>query len=263
MQPSIFLSHGAPTLAIETGPAVDFLRGLGKTIEQAYGRPQAILCASAHWETAAPAVSSAAKPETIHDFYGFPEPLYRLTYPAPGAPAAARRAAELLGAAGLPCALDPGQGLDHGAWMPLRFLWPEADIPVAQMALQQPLGPAHHVALGEALAPIRDEGVLVIGSGGAVHNLRAVMQSRAAGRSGAPDWAVQFDNWLEQMVHAGNGEQLIRYRSAAPNGAMAHPRDEHLLPLHVAFGAGGKKPGRTLHRSFSLGSLSMAAYAFD
>lgn len=263
MQPSIFLSHGAPTLAIESGPAVDFLRGLGKSIEQTYGRPQAILCASAHWETAAPAVSTATRPETIYDFYGFPEQLYRLSYPAPGAPAAARRAAELLTAAGLGCTLDPGQGLDHGAWMPLRFLWPEADIPVAQVALQQPRGPAHHVALGEALAPIRAEGVLVMGSGGAVHNLRALAQSRAAGRFGTPDWAAEFDTWLEQAVHAGDGDALINYRSTVPSGAMAHPRDEHLLPLHVAFGAGGKKPGRTLHRSFNLGSLSMAAYAFD
>ena len=263
MQPSIFISHGSPMLAIESGPAVDFLRGLGRTLERQYGRPQAILCASAHWETAAPAVSSATRPETIHDFYGFPEPLYRLTYPAPGAPQAARRAADLLRQADFDCALEPGQGLDHGAWMPLRLLWPDADIPVAQLALQQPLGPAHHVALGAALAPILSEGVLVLGSGGAVHNLRALGQSRAAGRFDTPEWAAQFDDWLERAVHRGDGEQLIRYRSFAPHGAMAHPRDEHLLPLHIAFGAGGQRPGRTLYRGFNLGSLSMAAYAFD
>jgi 4,5-DOPA dioxygenase extradiol len=263
MQPSLFISHGSPTLAIDTGPAVDFLSGLGQTLEKTYGKPKAILCASAHWETAAPAVSTAERPQTVYDFYGFPEELYRLNYPAPGAPAIAEQAAALMRAAGFRCAVDPTQGLDHGAWMPLRFLWPKADIPVAQVAIQHPLGPAHHVALGKALMPLRAEGVLLIGSGGAVHNLRDVMQGRMAGKSGTPAWAMQFDDWLEQQVHAGNGEQLIRYRSEAPGGAVAHPRDEHLLPLHFAFGAGGGHPGRTLYRGFTLGSLSMAAYAFD
>ncbi|HYM32359.1 MAG TPA: class III extradiol ring-cleavage dioxygenase [Candidatus Cybelea sp.] len=262
MQPSIFVSHGSPTLAIEHGPAVDFLSGLGKAVEAEFGRPRAILCASAHWETPEPAVSTAKRPETIYDFYGFPEELYRLSYPAPGAPDVAGEAMELIGAAGLPCSVDPAQGLDHGAWMPLRFMWPDAKIPVAQVAIQHHLGPAHHVALGRALAPLRSSGVLLLGSGGAVHNLRDLMGRRMRGETGAPEWAVTFDDWLERAATAGDGKKLIDYRREAPGAAMAHPRDEHLLPLHFAFGAGGERAGRTLHKSFGLGSLSMAAYAF-
>jgi 4,5-DOPA dioxygenase extradiol len=252
--PTLFLSHGSPMLPFEDIPARGFIAGLGARL----ARPRAILCVSAHWETPAPTVGGAERPETIHDFGGFPEALYRLRYPAPGAPDLARRVAGLLGAAGLDCRIDPAQGLDHGAWNPLLLIYPDADIPVAQLALQQPLGPRHHYAMGEALAPLRSEGVLLLASGGAVHNLR-----QFAGGGGAPaPWAVAFDDWLADRIAADDRAALLDYRSLRPEAALAHPRDEHFLPLFVALGAGQGTAGRAIHRSFDEGSLSMAAFAW-
>jgi 4,5-DOPA dioxygenase extradiol len=244
----LFVSHGAPTLLIEDDPAKGAMERLGRDLP----KPKAILCVSAHWETDAPAVSAATRPETIHDFYGFPEELYRLRYPAPGAPELARRVADLIGAAE-----DPDQGLDHGAWCPLSLMYPEADVPVAQLAIQHARGPAHHVALGRALRPLREEGVMILASGSATHNLRALAWQGGS----TPDWAREFDDWLDTTLRAGAVDDLVDYRSQAPHGAMAHPRDEHLLPIHVAAGAGGK--ARAVYRGFSKGALSMAAYAFD
>jgi 4,5-DOPA dioxygenase extradiol len=252
--PAVFVSHGAPSLPLTDSPAAAFLRGLGVTL----GRPAAILCVSAHWDSERPALSLAERPETIYDFRGFPDALYRLTYPAPGAPELARRAAGLLAAAGEMLELDAGRGLDHGAWVPLLLMYPEADIPVVQLSVQSGRGAAPHLALGRALAPLRDEGVLILGSGGAVHNLRQFFGNPGA----TPDWALAFDDWLCRQVEAGAVEALVDYRAKAPHGRQAHPSEEHFLPLHVALGAGGEGVrGRVLHRSFD-GSLSMAAFAF-
>jgi 4,5-DOPA dioxygenase extradiol len=259
--PSVFVSHGAPTLPFEEIPARGFLEGLGRDL----GRPEAVLCVSAHWETAAPALSLAAAPETIHDFFGFPEPLYQLRYPAPGTPELARRAAALLAETGHGAGpgadqaveLSEARGLDHGAWVPLMLMYPEAEIPVTQLSVQTAQGPAAHLALGEALAPLRREGVLVLGSGGAVHNLR----EWRAGDATVPAWAQAFDDWLAEKVEAGDLDDLAAYRTRHPEGARAHPSEEHYLPLLVAAGAGGGQ-GRALHRSFANGGLSMAAYAF-
>ncbi len=260
--PSIFLSHGSPTIALDRVPVHEFLRGLGPELE----RPEAILCVSAHWETERPTASTATAPETIYDFYGFPEPLYRLAYPAPGAPELARRAAALLADAGLACDLDPGRGLDHGAWIPLLLMYPDADVPVAQLSIQHHLGPAHHLALGRALAPLRDEGVLVMASGSTTHNLGDALGRRGAGeaaQSAPPEWASAFDDWVTETVTAGRLDELVDYRARAPFADMAHPRDEHFLPLLTAAGAGGDgAAGRQLHAGFMLGSLSMAAFAF-
>ncbi len=249
MLPTVFISHGAPTLVFEDIPARHFIAGLGNSLP----RPKAILCVSAHWETEGPAVSGASRPETVHDFYGFPEALYRLRYPAPGSPALARRVAELVEGA----EIDPGQGLDHGAWNPLLLAYPNADIPVAQLSVQVASGPAWHVELGRKLTPLREEGVLILASGGAVHNLRQfhVDNTRPA------DWAIAFDKWLAESIEAGDAESLVDYRRLRPEGKLAHPRDEHFLPLFVALGAGGGK-GRALHRSFAHGSLSMASFAW-
>ena len=252
--PSVFVSHGAPTLPLEDTPATAFLRGLGEEL----GRPVAILCVSAHWEAGKPSLSLAGRRATIHDFYGFPQPLYELRYPAPGAPELARRAADLLGAAGEGVVLDESRGLDHGAWVPLLLMYPEADIPVTQLSVQTAEGPAAHVALGQALAPLRAEGVLILGSGGAVHNLR----EWRAGDATVPAWAQAFDDWLAEGVEAGATDDLVAYLDRAPEGRRAHPSEEHFLPLFAALGAGGGK-GRTLHRSFANGGLSMAAYAFE
>jgi 4,5-DOPA dioxygenase extradiol len=254
--PAIFVSHGSPTLPLDDVPARAFLKGLGASLP----RPKAILVASAHWETKAPAVSLAKTPATVHDFYGFPEPLYALSYPAPGAPDIAAKAVALLAAAGFAAEGDPAQGLDHGAWVPLMLAWPDADIPVAQVAIQPQLGPAHHVALGRALAPLRDEGVLIVGSGGMVHNLRSLAWG---GTGPTPVWAKEFDDWFAERLAAGDEDALVDYRVRAPHAAMAHPRDEHLIPLYVAYGAGGKGASATrLHGSFTHGALSLAAYSF-
>lgn len=257
-QPAIFVSHGSPTLPLQRTAAVDFLRGLGDQL----GRPKAILIASAHWDTDRPAVSGAKKPETIHDFYGFPPQLYQLRYPAPGAPDAARRAASLLEAQGFTTDIDPGRGLDHGAWTSLYLMYPEADIPVAQISIQSGLGPAHHVRVGEALRPLRDEGVLIMASGGATHNLRELGHQR--GNPVPQPWVAEFNEWLADAILAGRRDDLIGYRGKAPHAVRNHPTDEHLIPLFVAVGAGSPGiPARRLHTSIESGVISMDAYRFD
>lgn len=259
--PSLFISHGAPTLLIEDSPTRTFLRGLG----QGLGRPKAILCVSAHWETERPTLTAATRPETIYDFHGFPKALYEHVYPAPGDPDLARAASDLLGAAGFPADLDRERGLDHGAWVPLSLMYPRADIPVVQLSVQPAVGPEHHLALGGALRPLREQGVLVLGSGSLTHNLRDVMMRLRGGseadRNAVVPWARAFEAWIDRALTAGDLDALAQYRDRAPEAVTAHPTDEHLLPLHVAAGAGGG-PGIALHRAFSYGSLSMATYAF-
>ena len=249
--PTIFVSHGSPMLILEDVPARAFLASLGKQLP----KPTAIIAVSAHWDTDVPAVSLAHKPSTIHDFYGFPDALYRLRYDPPGAPALAERVAKLTGAAH-----DHHRGLDHGAWVPAMLGWPDADIPIFQLSVQPALDAAHHIALGRKLAGLREDGVLVMGSGSATHNLRALVRN---GSSEPEPWAQAFDDWLAQTVEKGDEVALADYRTLAPYAHDAHPTDEHFLPLHVAYGAAGKGArGRALHRSFTLGNLSMAAYAF-
>ena len=199
----------------------------------------------------------AAQPRTIHDFAGFPRELYEIRYPAPGAPELAQRIVALLADAGLAAATDARWGLDHGAWVPLALMYPQADIPVVQLALQPALGPRHHFELGRALAPLREEGVLILGSGGATHNLREL----GAPDTPPPPWARGFSDWLEQTVGVGDDAALLDYRARAPQAARNHPSEEHLLPLFVAAGAGGR--GRRVHTSTTYGSLMMDFYRFD
>ena len=256
--PSLFVGHGSPGMILERAAARDFLSGLGKQL----GKPQAILVATAHWETGAPALGAADKPETIHDFFGFPQELYRITYPALGAPSLALRAQALLKEAGFDATLDHTRGLDHGTWAPLSLMYPRADVPVTQISLQTQRGTGYHLSLGQALAPLRAEGVLVMGSGAVTHNLRDF------GRYGLNDppaaYAVEFDTWVRDAVERGDAEAIVVYRERAPHAARNQPSEEHFLPLLVAMGAGGQgAKGRTLHTSFTYGFLSMAAYAFD
>lgn len=257
MVPTLFLSHGAPTLPLTDSPAGRFLRGLAAGLD----RPKAIVVASAHWETESPRISAMAVNDTIHDFYGFPAALYRLAYPAPGDRALAARIAGLLGDAGLPTALDATRGLDHGAWVPLLLAWPAHDIPVLQLSLQSQLGPAHHERLGAALAPLRGEGVLLIGSGSWTHDLRR-FRGQAEDAPVQPD-VTAFADWMHDAVLDGRRDDLLHYRARAPYAAANHPTEEHLLPLYVALGAAG--PGaraERLHQSAMFSMLRMDAYAF-
>lgn len=254
--PAVFVSHGAPTLAVEQNDTVEFLKRLGGEL----GRPESILCVSAHWNTDAPTISGAERPETIHDFGGFSDELYRMRYPAPGAPELAVRVRELLGEAGIASTVSPTRGLDHGAWVPLKLIYPEADVPVTQLSVQPLLGPEHHLRMGRALAPLREEGVLILATGSATHNLSRIGRGEVP-----PAWALEFDEWLYRKISDGALEELLDYRRLAPHAAVAHPTDEHLLPLFVALGAGSGESatrGRSLHRGWTWGSLSMAAYGF-
>lgn len=256
--PSIFLTHGSPTLPMDPCPARDFIAGLGGDLPQ----PRAILCLSAHWERQTPTVSVAARPETIQDFFGFPEALYALTYAAPGAPDLARRIAELLDGAGLPCRRDPERGLDHGAWVPLSLAYPAADIPVTQLSVQTALGPVHQLALGRALEPLRRDGVLILASGSATHNLREF--GRYPLDAPPASYAADFADWLDDAVARGDEAALADYRARAPHARRNHPSPEHFLPLLAAMGAGGMNArGRRLHASYTFGVFYMGAYAFD
>jgi 4,5-DOPA dioxygenase extradiol len=255
--PAVFVSHGAPTLAVEQNDTTDFLKQLGWEL----GRPEAIICVSAHWGTSAPVVSAAERPRTIHDFGGFAEELYRIRYPAPGAPALAARVGELLDGTGIGCAVSHDRGLDHGAWVPLRLMYPEADVPVTQLSIQPQLDPRHHLRVGRALAPLCEEGVLLLATGSVTHNLSKVTPGGVQ-----PGWAREFDEWLYEKITEGAREELLDYRWLAPHSRLAHPTDEHLLPLFVALGAGSHGDaaggGLGLHRGWTMGSLSMAAYSF-
>lgn len=255
--PTLFVSHGAPTLLYDDCPARDFLVELGRTLP----RPQAILCLSAHWETAQPTLTGAARPETIHDFYGFSERLYQAEYPAPGYPELAQRSAGLLHTAGLPATVHPRHGFDHGAWIPLKLMYPAADVPIVQLSIQSRLPPEHHLQLGRILRPLRSEGVLILGSGAATHNLAAFGGQPLTPTP--PAYAVAFDAWLEQAVTQGDTAALLAY-TTAPHARRNHPTPEHFLPLFVALGAASPPScGRLLHRSFTYGILAMAAYAWD
>ncbi len=255
--PALFLSHGAPSLVLDDHPARHFLSGLAATLP----RPRAILVVSAHWETNRPALTVSVAPQTMHDFAGFTDALYRLRYPVPGDAVLAGRVMELLGHAGIQAVADYHRGLDHGAWVPLMLAWPAADVPVVQLSLQPALGPAHHLALGAALSGLGFEGVLVIGSGSATHDLSGW---HGHGLLDAPEpYAQAFSDWLAATVESGDAAALLDFRGRAPQARRNHPTDEHFLPLMVAWGAGGSQaPGRRIHASFAHGVLAMDAYAF-
>lgn len=260
MQPVLFLSHGSPMLALQNIPAHRFLSSLGPSLE----RPAAIVVISAHWETTMPMITSDKTNATIHDFGGFPAELFKLTYPAPGAPELAERVADLLGAAGLRTAVEHGRGLDHGAWVPLLLMWPDHTIPVLQLSVQSGLGPGHHLQLGRALAEQRRENVLVIASGSFTHNLRALQRGLTGTDATEPEWVSAFADWMHTAIMTGRTCDLVSYRHLAPFAAENHPTDEHILPLFAAIGAAGegRVPTR-IHQSTDLGVLRMDSYRFD
>jgi len=251
--PTLFLSHGSPMHALEPGA----VRGVWEQFARDLPRPEAILIASAHWETDIPALTAVAKPETIHDFYGFPKPLYQIRYPSPGAPAIAARAVELLEKQNIKAVADRQRGLDHGAWSPLLYMYPDADVPVVQVSVQTGLGTRHHLALGRALAPLAGEGILIIGSGHLTHNLRERRDGPPAG------YVREFQDWVKRRIDEHDLDTLANYRSLTPHGARAHPTEEHFLPLFFALGAAS--PGYSAERLYDgieTGSLAMDAYLF-
>jgi 4,5-DOPA dioxygenase extradiol len=270
--PVLFVSHGAPTVALETGGLQEALLRFARDL----GRPRAIVVVSAHWTApGAVGVTAAPRHRLVHDFYGFPRSLHEVRWPAPGAPDLAARVAALLGAAGLRATLDPTRGLDHGAWVPLRLGWPDADVPVVQVALPEPPPqprlagrwssgdegePADLLRMGAALAPLRDEGVLLVLSGGVVHNLGEV---RLGDEGAAPEpWAVAFDGWVRDRVLALDADGLARWREDAPHARRAHPSPEHFAPLLVAVGA--RLPGdraEPVYEDMRYGTLSMRSFA--
>lgn len=259
-QPVLFVSHGAPTAALDRGPYADSLRRFGETLTGA-ARPAAIVVVSAHWQVRGPiGVTGAARPETIHDFTGFPEPLYQLRYEAPGEPRLAARIAARLSGAGVPAVVSPTRGLDHGAWVPLMLSLPDASIPVVQVALPA-VPPEALLGFGEALRPLRDEGVLLVASGGLVHNLGALDFANPDAPPVA--WAAEFDRWAWERAETQEREPLAHWRMLAPNPAQAHPNSDHFDPLLVAVGAAW--PGEraeSVHAGIAYQSLSLRTFVF-
>jgi 4,5-DOPA dioxygenase extradiol len=255
--PVLFVSHGSPMVAVERDAYTDALARFGN----AHRKPAAIVVVSAHFLAPPPVrVTASAAPETIHDFGGFPDELYAIRYPAPGAPALARDIAAALEKERLPSTLDGRRGHDHGTWVPLRLGWPEADVPVVSVSLPAGLPPAELVRMGRALAPLRERGVLLVGSGGIVHNLRRV---RFGEKEGAPEpWAAAFDAWIETRVAKRDVDALVGYRTAAPHAALAAPTTEHFDPLFIVLGASDDRDRfRPVFEGIHYGNLSMRTFA--
>lgn len=258
VQPSLFVPHGAPTFALSPGAAGAALQAKANLLH----RPRAIVIISAHWDTAVPTVSLADKLETIHDFWGFPEALYQIRYPASGCREAADEVISAIRAAGLPLDTDAARGLDHGAWVPLRLMYPEADIPVIPLSIQSQGGPEAAYRLGLALAPLRQKGFLIIGSGSITHNLRDYQL--AWRNSQTPAYVREFADWLAGHAAQGDLASLLDYRQQAPDAPRAHPSDEHLLPFYVALGAGGPAASaERFHQGIDDYVIAMDAYAFN
>jgi 4,5-DOPA dioxygenase extradiol len=253
--PVLFVSHGAPTFALEPGLLGPALTALGQHLPDL----AAVLVVSAHWQTQGVRVMSALAPETVHDFGGFPAGLYRLQYPAPGAPAFAAEAARLLAAAGFTVSLDERRGLDHGAWVPLRFLFPRFNVPVFQVSMPHDLDAHGALRLGEALRPLRDRGVMIVGSGSLTHNLHEFRP----GATQEAGYAREFSAWIQEQVLGGHVDAIEHYREAAPHAARAHPTEDHFLPLLVAAGASDRSDAvNLLAGGIVHGVLSMDSYTW-
>ncbi|CAA6603720.1 Extradiol ring-cleavage dioxygenase class III protein subunit B [Rhodospirillaceae bacterium LM-1] len=255
--PALFVSHGAPTMAIEDTPTRRFLEGLGREFE----KPKAIVAVSSHWSAATPVIGGAPTPKTLHDFHGFPQELYGIDYPAQGNLELAKRVQALLKDRGVEAALDSQRGLDHAVWTPLRLMYPSADIPVVPLAVLPGESGAFHYRMGEALRPLRDEGVLILASGGITHNLREYMIRQPD--SEIASWAAAFSDWVLEQFTSRHDGALMEWETA-PQARRNHPTPEHFLPFLVALGAATPNlPARCLHRAFGWGVLALDAYAFD
>ncbi|MES2973859.1 MAG: class III extradiol ring-cleavage dioxygenase [Pseudomonadota bacterium] len=257
--PSLFISHGAPLFAVEPGTSGPALTRYGEALPEGI---RGIVVMSPHWMARTPAVMTNPAPATWHDFGGFPPALYELQYPAPGDPALAAEVMALLKDAGIDAQGDAKRPLDHGAWVPLMHLFPKANVPVVQVALPARYGPAEVFAMGKALRGLREQGVLVVGSGSMTHNLAEFF---GGAREPAP-YVLEFSNWIETAVAQGNLKALLDYRNEAPHAQRAHPTDDHFLPIFFALGAGGfgeeggGKP-EYISREVMYSMLSMASFA--
>ncbi|RID85463.1 dioxygenase [Peribacillus asahii] len=258
MFPSFFIAHGAPLLAIEDNEYTQFVQQLGRTLP----RPKAVVLFSAHWEALVQRVSQVDEYETIYDFGGFPEALYRIQYPAKGNDQLSEEIKELLTDHGISYEVETSRGLDHGAWVVLRMLYPDADIPVISMSVNPHLSPEEQYKVGHSLSALREKDILIIGSGGTVHNLGMV---NMAGENQIDQWALDFDKWLEEHLNNWDVESLFQYHSLAPSAKLAVPLygSEHFIPLFYAMGAAHNQQKATLlHRSYRYGNLSHSVWQF-
>lgn len=254
--PTLFVSHGAPDLILHENSDYRFFQELGRSLP----RPKAILCVSAHWDTQTPATTGPGHPQTIHDFYGFQAELYERRYPCPGDAVLADRVTRILAGIGFDSSVSAQRGLDHGAWIPLTLMFPEADIPVVQLSIQTGLDTGHHYRIGQSLALLREEDVLIIGSGGATHNLREF--GLYAIDAEPVDYAKAFDDWLAMSIEQAAVEDLLEYRRRAPQAQRNHPTEDHFLPIFAPLGAAGAAKGTRIYSNINYGILSMAAFAW-
>lgn len=257
--PVLFVSHGSPMFALEAGETGPALTRWGQALRQRHPGLRGVVILSPHWMAHGVEVMAHAQPPTWHDFGGFPPALYRLQYPAPGAPVLAQQVQARLAQAGIAAMLNPERPLDHGAWVPLMHLLPQADVPVVQLALPVDADARAVYALGQALQDLRSQGVLLVGSGSMTHNLREFF----GGERQAASYVVEFSRWVEQQVQAGAIDALLDWQQQAPHALRAHPTDEHFLPLYFALGAGAGSTPHYLSREVMYGMLAMDAFALQ
>lgn len=255
----LFVPHGSPMFALQPGAAGAAMSTLAKRLET----PRAVIVLSPHWETRAPTVGTATKLDTLHDFGGFDSRLYEIQYPATGCPEAARMLGEMLAAAGFATETDSERGLDHGAWVPLRQMFPDADLPIVPVSMQPHAGPLYAYRVGQALASLAKQGFLILASGNITHNLHDFQRLRMSEQSHTPDYVCQFADWVHARMVARDADSLLNYRSLQPAGVLAHPRDEHLLPLFTALGAAGEDAQpEAFYRGISDQVIAMDGYLF-
>lgn len=258
--PALYVSHGAPLFAVDAGETGPALTRWGQGLRAQFPALRGVVIMSPHWMARTPQVMTGPQPATWHDFGGFPPALYQLQYPAPGAPALAQEVLALLQAAGVAAQGDAGRPFDHGAWVPLMHLFPEADLPVVQVALPVRAGPAEVYAMGAALRDLRSQGVLVMGSGSMTHNLAEFFGGE---REPAP-YVLEFSRWIESALERGDLKALLNYRSQAPHAERAHPTEDHFLPLFFALGAAGDDlHANYLSREVMYSILAMDAFALQ
>ena len=256
MLPSLFVAHGSPMLAVENSEYAKFLGELPLM----FARPRAIALFSAHWESPVQEIGGDEKHGLLYDFYGFPEEMYRIAYPAAGDPALAREIGQCFAAEGIGCRIGHNRGLDHGAWVILKRMYPEANVPVVPLSVNPRLTPEEQYRTGAALSALRELNVLIVASGGTVHNLRKLDWS---GRAAPRDWAAAFDRWLDEQMETWNLEALFDYEARAPHAEWAVPTKEHFVPLLIAMGAADTgRRAKLIHRSYQYGSLSLSCWLF-